>query len=283
VDGGQIKSLPSVVKAANAPVNAGLDLDVMCATAAQAASEILFELAGRQFTGRCGPVTVRPVNRPKDADSRSWGSRLSPLGWFSSWGLASAYGATVPGVVSSYGSSEPPTIRLPWPVREILQVKIDGTVIPSDEYEMRDGIDLVRLRTSTSAVPTERYGWPTTQIADLPDTEENTFSVTLTFGDDPPASGQIAARKLGEFLVLPQLGDTSRYPRRTTEISRQGVTAQVASVIDVLKARSLGIYEVDSFLLAVNPNRNQRRAAVISPDTGRPRRQATVSMPNNGG
>lgn len=54
---------------------------------------------------------------------------------------------------------------------------------------------------------------------------------------------------------------------------------QVASVIDLLREGSSGIWEVDMFLDAVNPNRNLRQAAVFSPDVGRNRRQATPSLP----
>jgi hypothetical protein len=84
----------------------------------------------------------------------------------------------------------------------------------------------------------------------------------------------LAARKLAEYLILPQLGDTTRIPRRTTQVARQGVTAQVASTIDVLSKGSIGIPEVDMFLLAVNPKKLQRQATVWSPDVGRPRRTA---------
>jgi hypothetical protein len=290
-DAATVSNLPKVVTAATKNGIDSADLITLCGEAVMAASEILFEISGRMFTGLCGPVTCRPVSRPSDADTRSLGARLSPMGWFASWGSASSYGLTVPGVATSYAPSAPPTIKLPWPVREVLQVKIDGTVIPgpydpdteTGEWELRDNINLVRLRPTASFDPTARYGWPTSQIADLPDTEDGTFSVTITFGIDPPTSGRLAAKKLAEFLVLPALGDTSSYPDRTTAITRQGVTVQVASVIDLLKAGSLGIYEIDAFMNAVNPNRNNRQAVVWSPDIGRARRQATVSLPSEGG
>jgi len=274
--------MPWVQEAIAAGVKKGwdLDTDALLAEAALAASDTLYRLSGRVFTGECGPVTIRPVSRPTDIDTRSWGARLSPLGWFSSWGLSSSYGAAMPGVMAQYGTSEPPTIIMPYPVRDIVQVKIDGVIIPADEYELRDNIELVRIRPSASATPTQRYGWPTTQINDLPDTEQGTFSVTFTFGNAPPASGLLAARKLAEYLALPQLGDNTHYPRRVTAITRQGVSAQVTDVLDILKTKSLGIYEVDAFVLAYNPGRNQRQTAVWSPDLGRPRRQATPSLPS---
>lgn len=281
ISGAQVAALPLVQSALAAGQSKGwnLDADVLCAEAAVAASDTLYELSGRQFTGECGPVTIRPVARPTDIDTRSWGARLSPLGWFSAWGLSSGYGASMPGVSAMYGSSEPPTILMPYPVRQVTLVKIDGVVIPADEYELRGHQELVRIRPTANASPTQRYGWPTSQIMDLPDTEAGTFSVTFTFGNEPPALGLMAARKLAELLVLPALGDTTRYPGRLQQVTRQGVSARTTDVIDLLQKGSTGVYEIDLFLNAVNPKRNQRQAVAWSPDVGRARRQATPTVP----
>jgi hypothetical protein len=252
----------------------------ICAESATAASDILYELSGRVYPGECGPVTVRPVSRPTDMDTRAWGATLSTVGCVASQGFASAYGSFNPGVVAHYGSIEPPTIELPYAVTEIVQVKIDGEVIPPAEYELRDFKSLVRTRLSAGRVPVARYGWPTSQIMDLPDTEPGTFSVTYMFGVAPPASGLLAVRKLAECLVLPQLGSTEHYPKRVTNVARQGVTAAITDVMDLVMKGGTGIYEVEVFLNSVNPNRNARQAAVWSPDLGRPgRRTATPSLP----
>lgn len=273
-DGPSVAQLPPVAIAAATQVQKAtltqVQIDAICAQAATAASEVLYELSGRMFTGACGPVTIRPVSRPTDQDTRA----STPTGWFSVWGTASGYGAEPAGVLAHYGSSEPPTIHMPYPVTEIVQVLIDGVVIPADEYELRGFQDLIRIRPTASATPTQRWGWPTSQIMDLPDTEVGTFSIEFMFGTPPPALGSLAALKLAEYFALPQLGNTTHYPARVVNITRQGVSAQVASVIDVLEKKSLGIWEVDAFVLACNPNKNQRQAVVWSPDVGRPRRQA---------
>lgn len=277
-DGGQVLALPWVTAAANAAIAKSAltqgQVDIICAQAATAASDILYELSGRVFTGECGPVTIRPVSRPTDGDTRS----ASALGWFSSTAYASGYGAQSVGVAVHYATVEPPTIILPYPVTQVTLVKIDGVAIPPAEYELRDHRTLVRIRPTASFSPTGRFGWPTSPVMDLPDTEPGTFSVTFTFGIPAPAAGQLAARKLAEYLALPQVGDSTHYPQRTVSVARQGVTTQVASVIDILEKKSLGIWEVDAFLLAVNPHRNQRSAVVWSPDVSRPRRQANPSL-----
>lgn len=277
VSGQDVEALALVKSTAAPRIQAG-DLtqeqfEALCAEAAAASSEILYELSGRIFPGECGPVTVRPVSRPTDIDTRAWGATLSTVGWVASQGFASAYGSFNPNVLAHYGSLEPPTIELPYPVLAIEQVKIDGIVIPANEYELRDFKSLVRMRVSRSAVPTARYGWPTSQIMDLPDTEPGTFSITYTFGNPPPPSGRLAARKLAEYLALPQLGDTTKYPTRIKQIARQGVTAMVTDVMDLLEKKMLGIYECDAFLAAHNPHKLARQSAVWSPDLGRPGRR----------
>lgn len=252
------------------------DVQAICAEAAMAASEALYELSGRVYTGNCGPVTVRPLSRPTDVDTRVWGVWLDGLGLsgeLGSWGVC-----TSAGVLSHFGCSNPPEIELgAYPVTEITEVKIDGVVIPADEYELRDYRWLVRMRPTESSTPTEQYGWPTCQINDLPDTEKGTFSVTYMYGQPPPSMGMIAAKKLAQYLALPQLGDTKHYPQRVTSIQRQGVSQMVVDVMDIVKTKATGIYEVDLFLASANPNKNARQGAVWSPDLGRPRRTATPS------
>jgi hypothetical protein len=272
----EVQALPKVKARSEAVIEKSEleqgQLEALCAESATAASDILYELSGEIFPGECGPVTVRPVSRPTDIDTRSFAS-LSPVGWVSSQGFASAYGSFNPGVLARYGTLEPPTIELPYAVTKIVKVKIDGETIPTAEYELRDFKSLVRIRPTSSTIPVARYGWPTSQIMDLPDTEPGTFSVTYEYGVSPPAAGKLAARRLAEYLLMPQLGDATHYPQRLRSISRQGVSAMVTDVLDLLKEGMLGIYECDLFINSVNPHRNARQAAVWSPDLGRPGRR----------
>lgn len=257
------------------PVPTAEELSLMCAESAMGATSVLYELSGRKYTGNCGPVTVRPVARPREADQGLW---ATSYGWASSWGFCGSYGAYT-GTASHYGCSQPPEITLgAYPVTSIVQVLIDGVVIPADEYELRDFRTLIRMRPTASFSPTQRWGWPTCQINDMPDSQPGTFSVTYMFGQAPPAMGVIAARKLAEFLLLPQLGDATHYPTRVTSISRQGISASVVDVMDILKTGALGIYEVDAFILSTNPHKNQQQARAWSPDLGRARRTAKPSI-----
>jgi hypothetical protein len=283
INGTEVQALPSIqaaiAKASSPQKTSGITLsseqiNAICAECAAAATEVLYSLSGKVLTGECGPVTIRPLARPADVDARSW------LGSGGAWGSGYTFGSVVwfgmgaGGVVSHFGTSTPPELVLPdYPVNVITQVLIDGVVIPPEEYELRDHRTLVRIRPTPSYVPTERYGWPTAQINDLPDSEMGTFSVTYTFGQDPGSMGRLACKKLAEYLALPQFGDSTHYPQRVTSFTRQGVSAMVVDVMDILKSKQLGIYEVDAWILAVNPTRATRQSAVWSPDTGRQRRQ----------
>jgi hypothetical protein len=246
------------------------------AESAAAATEMLYRLSGRQFTGKCGPVRIRPVARPVQMDSQFAIGRQWSYGGY---GSTSAMAMGLPAIARHFGPEFPYEILLhDYPVRSIIEVKIDGIIIPPDEYELREYQRLVRLRTSASETPTARFGWPTSQYVDLPDTEEGTFSVLYEYGTDPGIGGKTACTILAESMALPRLGDTTTYPERTTSVTRQGVTVQVASVEDVVKSGQTGIYAVDRWIMSVNPTKARRQAVVFSPDRAPNRRTAT---PNN--
>jgi len=249
-------------------------VDAILAESAASATEALYALTAKRFAGKCGPVTVRPVARPVDQDGRA---RVTRAWSYGAVGSVSSMFMAIPAVVSSYGREWAPTCVLNnFPIREIVEVKIDGVIIPPDEYELRDYYKLVRIRPTPSFSPTERYGWPTSQLQDLPDDQFGTFSVTYVYGAEPGALGLRAAVKLAEALALPRFGDTSHYPERITSFSRQGVHAQVASIVDVLKTGGTGIYEVDLFIMTVNPRKRRSETLVWSPDLASNQRQPGV-------
>jgi len=247
---------------------------VICAEAAQSATEILYERTAHRFTGNCGPVTIRPVSRPVNADVRAWTS----AGWGSwgyGWGASLVNNLGEPPVMSLYAEDTAPYIELyDYPVTEIVEVKIDGTVIPADEYELRENKWLIRMLPYQGAKATARWGWPVSQTQYFPDTQEGTFSVTYMFGQDCGSGGRMACKSLAENLAIPFLGDMNAYPDRVTTITRQGVTAQIASVVDVMsKGGPTGLRTVDMWLRSVNPNGLMKKPLVFSPDTARNQRQ----------
>lgn len=249
-------------------------IDVACAAAAETATTILYQKSAKQFTGSCGPVTVRPVFRPVNADTRGW-VFAGGGGWGYGWGASAMGNLGMPPVLALYAEEQGAVIDLTgaYPVNEILQVKIDGVIIPDDEYELYDHRWLLRTRPTSDFVPTQRWGWPTSQIPDLPDTQQGTFSITLMYGQDCGQGGRDAAVALGAYIVSPVLGNPDTFPQRVTQVTRQGVSMQIASAVDVMKGGGTGIFMVDLWLNSVNPKQLQRKPRVWSPDIGRNRRQ----------
>lgn len=220
-----------------------------------AASEILFQLSGRQFPGEC-EVTVRPC-------AQRCGS-ASSLFWNDSWGTCSC--------VSACACSPPSQVMLgAWPIIQIVEVKVDGDVLGPAYWRVDDFSWLVRLPDDDGTNP----GWPATQRLDLPDTEVDTWSVALVYGRQPPQSGVTAAARLGCELALacqPETVDRCRLPRRVKEITRQGVSMALIDPMEFLREGRTGLYEVDLFLAAFNPAGLMRQATVMSPDIPSPRR-----------
>lgn len=243
--------------------------------AARAATYVLWALSGRQFHGR-RTVTVRPNARLRGIDAGSWAA-FSGYGWFSSWGscpnaIGYGYGAAALTAWAGHACCGPAELELgAYPVTQILEVKIDGTVIPADEYKIRDYRLLVRAKPTADAIPTARSGWPTCQRLDLPDTEPGTFSVRFAYGAAPPRAGVAAATSLAAELA--QLWDNNnsdtRLPARVRTIARQGETITMVDPQDVLDKGRTGIPDVDVFIKAANPGGLTRRASAWSPDLGR--------------
>lgn len=234
-------------------------LDLACAQA----SDILYMLSGRQYGGLC-ERTFRPMARPISWTVAEWSQyfeSLSGSNYSASWGTC----------FGGYHDAcrNPPQIDLgAFPLRQIIQVKIDGTVIPANEYRIDNSRLLVRVMPTANSTPTVRWGWPTCQNLELPDTEVNTFSVDAKYGMEPPSSGVAAAVALAGELALAHASQPNRLPARLISITRQGVSMAVMDPMQFLDHGLTGVYEADIFIRAANPQRQRRRPRVYSRDVG---------------
>lgn len=217
--------------------------------------ELLFELSGRQFTGLCGPTTVRPcVGRCRCVDSRWAASQWSWTGLSWLWDGRRRGGCRPVSSVKLAG----------YPVRAIVEVKIDGVAIDPAGYRLDRQRDLIRMRDP--AAPTKRVLWPGCQKLDLEDTEAGTFAVTYTWGQDPPRGGVKAAAQLAAELARACNGGECKIPSGVVRSTRAGVTIERESLSTFLQTGSTGLVLVDAFLAAYNGQRQRRRGAVWSPD-----------------
>jgi hypothetical protein len=241
------------------------------------ASAALFEISGRRFTGRCGPITVRPCRNhcscwaPASLGLGPWYWTSYPWG-VGAWGWYNEMG-------DRKGCQPLSRVRLAgYPVREIVEVKIDGQVLPpvddngNPNYRLDLYRDLIRMG-DPGAPPGEGDGryqprhWPGCQDMDLDDTEVGTFSITYYRGVDPPQLGRDAAAQLAVQLYLSATGSGCQLPAGTTRVTRQGVEVErglLANWFDPTKAT--GIPSVDLFLRAYFEQRSGRPSLVFSPD-----------------
>jgi hypothetical protein len=241
-----------------------------CADAAAVASEILYRLSGKLWTGACGPVTVRPICRPHNTNERAWGASMG-LG-IMAYGMCGGMTAGA-NIAGHYGHSHPPEVDLGvFPVTEIISVLINGEEIPSEEYQLQDYRKLVRTLPTDTSVPTEMWGWPTAQRLDLPDTQQDTFSVTYMYGNTPPIGGIRAALTLAYNLAQAYNDDPNDFPIRTTSVQRQGVSQSTTDVEDIVQKGLTGIYQVDLWINSVNPGGQKFKSQVWTPDAKPARR-----------
>lgn len=247
-----------------------IDLDqALLDTAAFEASMALYEISGRRFSGLC-ERTVRPTADPCNCwpASLGWG----PLTWMSqpwgsgTWGWWDDCGGGQQGCwpVSSIKLSG-------YPVREIVEVKIGGEVLPeldgdgNPNYRLDGYRSLTRMNSPDESVAPRR--WPGCQQLALDDTEPGTFAITYRCGQDPPQLGRDAAAEIACQLVTAFNQQACQLPAGTTKVTRVGVTVErglLANWFDPKKPT--GLVHLDLFLRAYYAVNAGRRPAVWSPD-----------------
>lgn len=224
------------------------------------ASDVLFDLTGRQWPGLC-VSTIRPQSAAAAPGPARWPGGGYRQPWIVERGV---YGCSCNRSERS-GCSFVPEIRLADRVVSVGEVKIDGQVVPADQYRLDDHRYLVGLRQPDGSERT----WPCCQRDDLPDTQPHTFSVTFTRGGLPPIGGTLAAASLAcEFAKgMGMLGDDAakkcRLPRRVTSIVRQNVSVAVLDPLTLFQEGRTGLPEVDLFIESTRQGRARRRGTMI--------------------
>jgi hypothetical protein len=220
------------------------------AAVAAAATQILYLLSGRRYGVRQG--TVRPHRMVQEF--LTLGEMPVPTGW--------PFGVGITGA-PMYRMDER-TIVLDAPA-VVSAVKIDGlTLVAGQDWELYDGRLLVRMVSQGGA----SIGWPLDQRLDLPDTAQGTWSITYQSGTPVPPGGKLAAKALADDLMrLLTPGVACALPDRAMTVSRQGVTINVGTFKELLDAGRTGIYAVDLWLGAVNPNGRRRRPRIAGPES----------------
>jgi len=212
----------------------------------QAASDVLYELSGRQFAGECDEQVVHPrqdcacVIRPYHL--------RHPMSLFR----------------RALCSCDLPRVTLGmYPLVSVEEVIVAGVTLDPSEYRVENDRWLVRLADADG----QWRSWPCCWDREDPEA----FQVTFTAGMAPPPMGVRAAADLACQLILANQPDGAAdclLPERVQTITRQGVSVTVLDPMEFLDHGRTGIYSVDLFLSAYNPNRLQDRPVVMSPDVG---------------
>lgn len=231
------------------------------------ASELLYRLSGRQFSGQC-TTTVRPCAR---SDSFNV---LSASYWWGTWNYNSAWGMCSCNRPRECGCTRLSEITLGgYPVIEIVEVLQDGAVVDPSFYRVDDYRYLVGVEGNDGTT----WAAPCCQDLALDTTSDNTFSVEFIYGTAPPEAGKRAAAEWACQMALSCTGSSEcRLPQRVQSITRQGVSMVMLDPMAFLEAGRTGLYLVDSFIAAYNGSGIKARAQVLSPNMRRRVRRAGV-------
>jgi hypothetical protein len=140
------------------------------------------------------------------------------------------------------------------PVVSVQSITHAGVLMDPSEYSLRNNAYVVRA----NSVP-----WILDPLYDL--------TVSYTYGSAIPAAGKRAALRLANELIWASedSSECSLPQRITTQITRQGESMTVLDPLNFLQAGRTGVYEVDLFLAAVNPNKAKKKSRVFSVDKPR--------------
>lgn len=233
-------------------------------SAAEIATQVLYELSGGRFAGLCGPITVRPC---RDNCACFGVQRLDYVaaGGFR-WIWAGMNWMSYPDS-GSCGCGCLSSVKLSgYPVQGISQVKIDGEIVPPSEYRLDQNRNLIRK---------DGEFWPACQDLSRDDDQPGTFSISYWHGRTPPALAQSAASALAcnmyRLCATDGEGDCA-LPTGVTRLTRQGVTmdksATIAWFMTTQDGRGwrTGIQIVDQFLNTYAPYGTRRPPMSYSPD-----------------
>lgn len=243
----------------------------------QVATQYLWSRTGRRLGPSC-PLTVRPC-RKSCLDGYGFGGRYLNQGQYLSTGgfipyMAGGlmYNATVCGCgVDCQCGAELCEIRLPGPVYDIVEVKIDGVAVDPITYHVYDAQFLTRINSIVDDVETARC-WPSCQDLTLRDSQPNTFAVTYRTGLNLSALATMAVTELTAHLIRGCNGGCgcgSGTKQNLARLSRQGVDLEFVDPTTALGEGLTGIEVVDWFIASANPYGVASPMRVLSPDAPR--------------
>lgn len=226
-------------------------------TALQAASEIAFYATAQRFDA-C-QVTLRPCKR------ECYGSTIFGTGWWwdGSWPRplnidGQWYNMTCGVCAGNCSCTIISETVLPGPVREVVQVTVDGVILTPDvDYRLDDYRRLVRIDAF----------WPFCNDLNKDISQPGTWSVTAIYGEPLPALGRLAVGELFCQILASLLGNECQLPPNVTSLTRQGVSMDLETTQEALAAGFDGLRYVDKFIQQYNPSHLRARAYAFDLDS----------------
>lgn len=208
--------------------------DVVRQRSVTLASAALTRLTGGRV-GDC-PIRVRP-----DVQRGSCGLLATPaalsLGLPGYWN-AGLYFTPLP----LWSAGDPRDLDLPAPAYSVSEVNVDGTILPTADYQLH----------SVKGAPVLRYtgtdldGWPVTQDWDAGDADDGWFSVTYLNTAPVDSQGAHAAGLLALEFAKACSGDKScKLPKNTATVVRTGISIEILT--GVFPDGQTGVREVDAY------------------------------------
>jgi len=145
----------------------------------------------------------------------------------------------------------------------IIQVKVDGKVLPADAYRVDDWRRLVRV---------DGQEWPDCQYLDRPDTAPGPFSVSYWTGTPPDPGAWFALTDLSVEMWKACQNKPCRLGENVRQVAKAGVTYDLDTVYESIREGRTGLKRVDLWIFSVNPHGLRRRMRVYSPDIAQARR-----------
>lgn len=223
-------------------------VDACLSSAVAMASEVLYELSGRQFSGWC-QSTIRPC--------QNWGC-------FSGGPLGQQFldrGHVVWSDGGWRGYDDEPCacgswvqkIMLPGIAQSVVSVTIGGVIVPASSYRLDPDNALLRI---------DGGAWPICQNMMAADDAPGSFTVIYQHGYAPNEIARRAAAQLSREFYLACAGQACALPSGVVEIVRQGI--RITRAANLFRDGATGLAMVDSFLAAF---KQCEPTYVFSPDT----------------
>lgn len=229
--------------------------------ALEAAAETLYALSGLQF-GLC-TVTVRPCRRDCYGTSWPWGGTWIEFG---TWPRPMFFDGVWYNVVCGSCASDCSCatlseVKLPRSVHDVVEVKVDGTVLSDTAY------DLQWTSAGPLLVRVDGGQWPVCNDFRLTDDQVGTWSITARYGRPLPRLGQLALGELTcEYVKALTNDPMCGLPPNVQSVVRQGVTIELVDPNTVFESGLIGLRLSDRFIRTYNPGGLQESSKVYDVD-----------------